>query len=312
MKNSVSVIIAVKNSALTIRRCIDSVLAALRPGDDIIVVDDGSTDSTPEILRSFGSRIRLITNTSSRGPAYSRNLAVKEARGELVAFTDGDCIVDKNWLSELSGRLSDCDVVSAGGVQKVPDDDTEFSKLVGSFLARAGFLSEYVRRSGPAGSYRVNHNASCNVIYRRESFLAAGGFLQGLWPGEDVDLDRRLVKKGGIILFVPAAVVYHYRAATLKNFVRMMVRYGWAQAVLVRLHGFFRPVQFVPLIGLAVIASFLIFGSAAVYIIHIAVTAALIWSGFNIRLAALGAAAFAAWNWGFLKGMFFPVKGLIR
>jgi glycosyltransferase involved in cell wall biosynthesis len=251
---SVSVIIAVKNGQDTLGKCLDSVLNCVYGNFEVICIDDGSSDRTPEILRSYSGRVKVITNISSTGPAFARNKAASAASGEYLAFTDADCIVDKNWLEELVRCFSGPGIVSAGGVQGVPDDESRFARKVSLFMDSIGFITGYLR-GGTNCVKSVAHNPSCNSIYRKEIFLNAGGFPKGLWPGEDVELDYRLKKAGYRIMFNPKAIVYHYRPGNIGKFSNMMSRYGWAQAILVRKYGFFRFVQFVPIFNLFLIAS---------------------------------------------------------
>ena len=85
----VSVIIPVFNGEATIRRCVESVLAQTARPREIWVIDDGSTDRTPTILREFGERIRVLTRANA-GRSAARNTGLREARGELAAFLDAD------------------------------------------------------------------------------------------------------------------------------------------------------------------------------------------------------------------------------
>src|ERR1051326_9104660 len=92
---SITAIIAVYNGAELIQRSIDSVLAQTRPADELIVVDDGSTDRTGEIVQSYGSRVRYIRQNNS-GVSTARNRAAKEAKSEWIAFLDHD----DEWLPQ--------------------------------------------------------------------------------------------------------------------------------------------------------------------------------------------------------------------
>ncbi|MFH1247865.1 MAG: glycosyltransferase family 2 protein [Candidatus Omnitrophota bacterium] len=132
----VSVIIPVKNGARTIAKCLDSVLALDYSDYEVIVVDDGSTDETTAILTAYNKRVQVITNKQSYGPSESRNLAAKLAKGEYLAFTDSDCLVDKDWLKELVGGMKADDIVSVGGAQMTPDDDSDFGKKVSRFMQK--------------------------------------------------------------------------------------------------------------------------------------------------------------------------------
>ena len=106
MEEKISVIIPVKNAEKTIKKCLDSVLNVDYPNFDVIVVDDGSTDNTPSILRGFGQGIRII-QARGVGPSAARNEAAKVSDAQYLAFTDSDCIVERSWLRELRFGFSD-------------------------------------------------------------------------------------------------------------------------------------------------------------------------------------------------------------
>jgi cellulose synthase/poly-beta-1,6-N-acetylglucosamine synthase-like glycosyltransferase len=313
MNPSVSVIIAVRNGASTIKSCLDSALALQYTPYDIIVVDDGSTDATGQILNGYGSRITVINHEQSRGPSAARNEAAGLSHSEFVAFTDGDCIVASDWLDQLRAGFIDPQVVSCGGSQRLPADATPFEHSVFSLMQRVGFMTEYVKAAQQGGIRFVGHNPSCTVMYRREVFLSSGGFLESLWPGEDVELDRRLTLQGHRHAFNPGAVVDHYRPRDLKAFWAMMKRYGCAQGYLARKFGFFRRVQYVPGILLGIFFLYL----------WVLLIAPLLSAGAALLFLAVGFAYFRGWRvfflavtgiseWceGFLIGFCFPHKAL--
>ncbi|MCK4960446.1 MAG: glycosyltransferase family 2 protein, partial [Planctomycetes bacterium] len=86
---SVSVVIAAYNAEKYIQRAIDSVLAQSLPADEIIVVDDGSTDNTGDAVKHYGSKVRYIYQENA-GPASARNTAIEAATGTWIAFLDAD------------------------------------------------------------------------------------------------------------------------------------------------------------------------------------------------------------------------------
>ena len=228
--NFVSVIIPAKNSQVTIKKCLDSLLNSGCTAYELIVINDGSTDETEKILSGYNN-IKVL-KTEGVGPSKARNIGIAQARGEFIAFTDADCIAGNNWLEELLKGFLDDKVAGVGGSQKSPEDDTEFGKRVQEFFSIFGFASEYVKAG--AGIRQTNHNPSCNSIYRKAVLIEAGGFMESLWPGEDVELDYRIKKKGYRFIFNPAAVVFHYRSADINKFSAMMFRYGKSQGFLVR------------------------------------------------------------------------------
>lgn len=91
----ISTVITAYNTERYIASTIESVLRQTRPSDEIIVVDDGSTDGTPDILRGFGARLQVISQQNG-GPSRSLNVAVAASTGDALAFLDGDDL----WLPE--------------------------------------------------------------------------------------------------------------------------------------------------------------------------------------------------------------------
>ena len=100
--NSISVVIPAYNSAAQLARALDSVLAQTRPAEEILVVDDGSTDATAEVARSYGDAVRLIAQANA-GAAAARNAGIRAARGTWIAFLDAD----DEWLPDRLALQTD-------------------------------------------------------------------------------------------------------------------------------------------------------------------------------------------------------------
>lgn len=249
-KKKVCIIIPVRGEAENLTECLNSILDLDFESYEIIMVDDGLNSEALKILENFKDKVKILKSNFS-GPSYARNLGVRHTEAEYVAFTDSDCIMDKYWLKELLRGLEKYpEAVACGGRQELPASATDFEKRVFLFMKRVGFITDYIRRTKEFRILEVDHNASCNVIYKREVFLKEGGFLEGLWPGEDVEFDYRLKKKGYRLVFNPQAVVYHHRPESLGSFLKMMYRYGKAQGFLVRRYGVFRKIQVLPFLGI--------------------------------------------------------------
>jgi cellulose synthase/poly-beta-1,6-N-acetylglucosamine synthase-like glycosyltransferase len=253
----ISVIVPAYNSEKTIRRCIESLLNVDYPGYEIIIVDDGSIDRTKQILFEYEHKIQVIEGEHI-GPSRCRNIALEKAKGDFIAFTDSDCIVERNWLSELLKGFTSDKVAGSGGIQLSPSDETNFGKRVQEFFELTGFLGGYIKSIGSEALKEVPHNPSCNAMYRKDALIDIGGFDEKLWPCEDVDLDYRLTKKGHIFVFNPKAIVYHYRPQSLKALLKMMLRYGKVQGILTRRYGIFRKIQIIAIfLTILIIAIFI-------------------------------------------------------
>jgi len=243
MNPLISVIIPVKNGEKTIKKCLDSLKNLHYTNYEIIVIDDNSNDNTSEILSSYEG-IEVL-KTSGIGPSKCRNLAIKQARGEYLAFTDGDCLVHPEWLNELLKGFGEDNVIGVGGDQQSPHDETKFGRIVQEFLKAVGFVTDYIK--GKKIMIETQHNPTCNVIYKKEIFDKIGGFRENLWPGEDVELDYRIKQlKKYKLKYNPLAIVYHYRPANLGAFCKMMNNYGWAQGFLVKKYKAYRIIHYEP------------------------------------------------------------------
>ncbi len=304
--HKIAVIVAARDAQSTIKKCVDSLLALDYPDYEVIAVDDGSRDGTARILEGYADRIRIIT-LKGEGPSAARNAAARQTRAEFIAFTDSDCMVKPDWLKQLLKGFSDEAIAGVGGRQDVPPDESAFGRSVFRFMRESRFFTDYSRRS-KGGILEVRHNPSYNVMYRKDIFLKEGGFLEGLWPGEDVELDHRLEMKGYGLFWNPEAIVYHYKPQDMASFRKMMSRYGWAQGFLVRKYGPFRRIHFVPFISLAgVILLILASGQRSALIFPLGLILGLVslfaFSGFDSKVFYLLISALVYWHRGFLKAI---------
>jgi glycosyltransferase involved in cell wall biosynthesis len=197
--------------------------------------------------------------------------------------------------------------VGIGGVQDIPEDESPFGRKVQRLFRNGGFLTGYLKSPAETTLREVAHNPSCCVVYVRDVFLKAGGFLENLYPGEDVELDYRLRKMGYKLGFIAGAKVYHYREKDLKSFLKKIYRYGLTQGMLVRRYGFFRLIHCLPLFLAAVMTGMV--GGYFVHPLWMLIIPALIflasfaYLGFNFELGGLAVLAGATWHAGFLRGV---------
>ncbi len=144
-----SIVIANYNGEKYLENCLNSVLSSAYKNFEIIVCDDGSTDKSWNILKSYVSkhkRIKLIKNRANIGASASRNKAIKKAGGEIVVFLDNDTVVDKNWLKGFSFCFKED--LSVGAAQAVLLD-LEKKDLIqhagGSLAPQAGLLIPHLQ-----------------------------------------------------------------------------------------------------------------------------------------------------------------------
>jgi glycosyltransferase involved in cell wall biosynthesis len=304
----ISIVIPVHNAGKTIEKCLKSLSELDYPDYEVIFVDDGSTDDTADICAAH-EWVRLIRQDKG-GPGKARNAGIAAARGEVIAFTDGDCIVEREWLKELAQGFAEEDVAGVGGDQKSPDDETDTGRLIQDFLKSIGFMTDYIKTG--SALRETNHNPSCNVAYRKSVLDEVRGFDETLWPGEDVELDLRIRRRGYRLIYNPAAVVGHYRPSTYGGFAAMMRRYGACQRELVKRYGLFRRLHYEPValaLVLAFAAGLLWWEPRAWPILLLPVPIFFLWFYLKTKRFAkslyfllLLLITLVNWNWGFLKG----------
>jgi GT2 family glycosyltransferase len=220
---SVSVVVCSYNGAATLEECLASLRRLDYPNFEVILVDDGSTDDTQEIVARF-PEVRYIHQTN-HGLSAARNVGARRATGEIVAYTDSDCVADEHWLSYLVSEMRRQNVDVIGGPNIPPPNDCWVARCV---AASPGGPSHVMLDDRLA-----EHVPGCNMAFRREALLALGGFdEQFRQAGDDVDICWRFLNAGSDIGYAPAAMVWHHRRSTVRAYLRQQIGYGYAEAML--------------------------------------------------------------------------------
>ncbi len=224
----VSVVVASYNGDRTLKACLDSLERLHYPDYEIILVDDGSIDTTPQIAFMHPG-VRYFRHEKNLGLSAARNTGIAAATGEVIAFTDSDCRADEDWLYYLIGDLLDGGFIGVGGPNLLPPED--------SVVAAAVMVSP----GGPAHvmltDRQAEHVPGCNMAFYKWGLAEVGGFDPIFHAaGDDVDLCWRLQQAGHRIGFSPAGFVWHYRRSTITDYLKQQHGYGQAEALLVRKH----------------------------------------------------------------------------
>lgn len=199
---SVAVLVHQEENQLVQRclRALDTEVAAA--GAELLVVCSPARGT--ELTEVLGSRGRLLRCANHRVGAR-RALAVQEARGKLIAFTDADCVVQPGWLGELSNRLTATDWAAGSfGITRHELGDSRLYRAA----QQAGLLAGFELAKQTAA---FDWAPCSNVMYRRDAVLAAGNFDVTRMVAEDVDLGLRLKAVAGPLVAAPRAVVKHSR-----------------------------------------------------------------------------------------------------
>lgn len=222
----VSVVVPTRDRAEQLAVCLDSLLHVDYPAFEVLVVDNAPADDATRrmVEEKFGSdpRVRYLRDERP-GASLARNLGTRAARGDIVAFTDDDAIVDPSWLAALvAGFADDPQVMCVAGLTLPTELDTPAQV---AFELYGGMTCGFRRRVYDLGAHRGDtllypytagvFGASNNVAFRRLPFLARGGFDTALGPAtptfgaEDLDSFLSVIMGGDRILYEPRAVVRH-------------------------------------------------------------------------------------------------------
>ncbi len=223
----VSVIVCTYNGTRTVRDCLSSLRTLSYPNYEAILVDDGSGPGVAEIAEDF-PEVRFLRQNHA-GLSAARNLGAHEATGEIIAYTDDDCVVDEDWLTYLVPRLATGEVAAAGG----PNIPPAPHGMVEACVAAAPGSPSHVLLT----DVEAEHVPGCNLAVRRDAFEAIGGFRdEYVAAGDDVEFCWRLQDARMRIGFAPAAMVWHYRRSRASDYFRQQRGYGKAEALLMRRH----------------------------------------------------------------------------
>ena len=209
---TVAVIMPAFNEAATIGGQLDALARQeeVTP-TEIIVADNGSTDETLDVVRSYQERLpqlRWIVAAGVSGPSHARNEAAKVATADVLAFCDSDDVVDDRWLVELVRGLAAVDLASG------PLSTERLNERY-----QSGWRPTPQQGPPRAGAFHPVAVTS-NMAIRRDLFLLVGMFDESFTWGHDDEFSYRLQLKGLSYAYVPTAVV-HYR---LRSSVRAMMR----------------------------------------------------------------------------------------
>ena len=208
MRDAVSVIVPAYNAQATLPECLKALRAAMRPQDELILFDDGSTDSTRSIAEAAGARI--VSNPGSpRGPGHGRNMAAKAAEKPYLMFIDADVITHADTIDRLVEEIEKTDAVAAFGSY---DDHPRSRRLPALY---ANLRHHFVHQ---AGSREATTFWSGIGLMKTDVFREFGGYDDALFlhPSiEDVELGMRLINAGKRIRLVPEAQGTHWKDWTL-------------------------------------------------------------------------------------------------
>jgi cellulose synthase/poly-beta-1,6-N-acetylglucosamine synthase-like glycosyltransferase len=260
----VSIIIPVYNGAHIIGRLLDSVQQLDYPADryEVLVVDNNSTDDLERAVAAYP--VKLLQERDIQSSYAARNLGIRQARGEILAFTDADCLVHPQWLRCLQAAFRDSTVGGAAGDIQGVDPPRSWVEEV---LNRHRHMSSIDQRHSSKGTEQklklsfkrpsrrlprlltrlrlvtywydprlpsLPIAPTSNVAYRREVFEEVGCFDDALFSGGDTEFAIRMQQQSNWqLVAIAQAIVYHRHRASLRQLWRAYTRYGIGYVTLI-------------------------------------------------------------------------------
>jgi len=220
---TISVVIVSWNGERFLEPCLSAVLAQTLEDYEIIVVDNGSTDGSVELVRSRFPGVRLIENKRNLGYAGGANVGFQSATGEVLALLNQDTVPHPDWLAELLAVLDGDKEIGIVG-SKILSTDGVTLQHAGAYLPWPLVQGiHYGRGEKDEGQYNelreVDYVTGAAMAIKRPVLEAVGLFDEGFFPGyfEDVDLCFRARQAGYRVVYVPRAVVLHHESSSFEQ-----------------------------------------------------------------------------------------------
>ncbi len=219
----ISVVVPTKNSSNDLKNCLLS-LKQTKP-KEIVVVFDNKYDKNIILAKSFGAKV-VFDKHHTIGGAY--NTGVKTAKGDVIVFTDDDCVVPKNWISNIEKQFHEnIDVI--GGEDIILENSSTFQKAVYQ-IDKSKTLTNSVYGKKAKNRLRAANIAYRKSVFKKENFNPK---LKGL---QEPEFHNRLFKAGFKMKFDPKLYVFHKRRDSLKDVFKQIYRNGKAKIDVIKLH----------------------------------------------------------------------------
>jgi cellulose synthase/poly-beta-1,6-N-acetylglucosamine synthase-like glycosyltransferase len=221
---SIAIVVPVRNGESIIGGCIAACLSQTRPPDELIVVDNGSTDNTASVAAAAGAN---VLSEPRRGSYRARNTGWWSTRADIIAFTDADCVPDPRWLEELLEPFGDLSVAGVGG----PIVQAELKSATQRWIIERRFLDQEFNASGSF----LPFFATANAAYRRSVLEELNGFDPAYMSGGDNDFSWRVqALTTGTLRYCPTASVRHLVGEKLSALTSRSRRYAAGDILLER------------------------------------------------------------------------------
>ncbi len=229
---SVTVVVPVRNGEQTIEPLLESLQKLDYNNDkvEVIIVDGNSTDMTQDIVKKYP--VKLVVE-KRKGLNVARNTGIKKGNGEIVAFTDSDCIVPSNWVTKIVENFKNPQVSCVGGSAKALNSDFVSQYADNSIVRLMPFFTKREELDKVKPFFR--HPAGCNMAYRKKVAEEIGYFDENIQYGfDEVEFADRVCKAGYKMVLDPKVLVWHKHRSTLGDFLKQNFQYGRGSGLVLR------------------------------------------------------------------------------
>jgi glycosyltransferase involved in cell wall biosynthesis len=240
---AVSIVIIARNEERIIGKCVSSLLEQDYPAFEVIFVDSNSSDHTMEIVQYLSTARRPIILLRDRGEsaASARNKGLTVAHGELVAFVDGDCFFDRDWLKKSVDYLrdgKDANVAGVGGPYiQVPNAQSPVSRVISSVESTRLAGASSAEKRIPTRPKHVNALSLCGAVFWADVLARVGPFNSILQYCEDSEFCYRVRSLGFKLLWATDIGVYHVpKYSSIRSYAKKMWNYGVGRGQAIRLN----------------------------------------------------------------------------
>lgn len=222
-----SVIVPVYNRINEVRDLLDSLSAQTLKNFEVIIVEDGSTEPSGDVVKSYNEIDAVYFYKENEGRSIARNYGLEHARGEYFIFFDSDCIIPPDYFKILTAELDRNPVDCFGGPDAAHDSFTSTQKAIN--YSMTSFLTTGGIRGGKISMEKFVPR-TFNMGYSRKVYENVGGFREMF--SEDIDMSTRIRQAGFTIGLITQAYVYHKRRVDFAKFLRQVYVFGMSRITL--------------------------------------------------------------------------------
>src|SRR5690554_6622977 len=229
-----SFVVPVFNRPIEIKELLESMaLLDYSKPFEIVIVEDGSTETAEKIVADFRTKLNInYIFKENSGPGPSRNYGMERAGGNYFIILDSDCLLPKEYLSNVDRFLSNEFYHCFGGADAAHSSFSPLQKAI-NYVMTSLLTTGGIR--GKRKAVQKFEPRSFNMGLSKEVFQVSGGFGK-IHPGEDPDLSQRILKAGYQTVFIPEAYVYHKRRISWRKFHLQVRKFGLVRPILNKWH----------------------------------------------------------------------------